>query len=126
QRFKAVNVERNVVVNDEQSTCARLPGIAYVGEHSVERVSMKVAAAHLDDGAETAIEGAPARGLDDVHLPPHHRVAVQHARAALWQAYFVALKAMHRTRRVLMPAVARAIRQALDSVASFAALQRAQ
>ena len=62
---------------------------------------MEVAAAHFDDRAEAAIEGAAARGLHHVDLPPHHGVAVQHAGAALGQADFVAFQAVHRTRRIL-------------------------
>ena len=45
------------------------------------RKAVEVAAAHLDDRAEAAVEGAAARGLDDVDLPAEHRVAGEHARA---------------------------------------------
>ena len=52
-----------------------------VGEHALDRIRVEVAAAHLDDRAEAAVEGAAARGLDDVDLPAEQRVAGEHARA---------------------------------------------
>ena len=87
---------------------------------------MKVAAAHLDDRTEAAIEGAAARRFDHVDLAAHHGVTVQHASIAFGQADFVAIEAVDRTRRVLTPAVARAIGKARDLVETVAALHRAQ
>ena len=66
--LKTMDVQRDVVVDDENRARAVLTSIADIGKHAVERVSMKVAAAHLDDGAETAVEGAAARGLDHIDL----------------------------------------------------------
>ena len=49
--------------------------VADVVEHAAEVEDVEVAAAHLDDRAEAAVEGAAARGLDHVHLPAQQRVA---------------------------------------------------
>src|SRR5436190_309064 len=54
-----------------------------VVDHPLDREAVKVAPAHLDDRAETAVEGAAARRLDDVDLPTHHRVPRQHAGGAV-------------------------------------------
>ena len=51
--------------------------------HAVDREAVEVAAAHLDDRAEAAVERAAARGLDDVDRAAHQRVAGQHARSAV-------------------------------------------
>ena len=106
ERLEALDVEADVVVDDENGAGAVVAGVANVGQHAVEGVSMKVAAAHLDDGAEAAIEGAAARRLDHVDRPSHHGVVVQYARVALGQANLIALQAVHRTRGIFMPAVA--------------------
>ncbi len=47
---------------------------------------MEVAAAHLDDGAETAIVGAAAGGLDDVGLAAVHGVAGEDPGGAVGEA----------------------------------------
>ena len=52
------------------------PRVGDVGEHALDRIRMKVAAAHLDDRAEAAVERAAARGFDDVDRPAEQRVAV--------------------------------------------------
>src|SRR5271154_2801779 len=58
QGLEAVDVQCNVVVDQKNGSGAVVAGVANVGQHAVERVSMKITAAHLDDGAETAIVGA--------------------------------------------------------------------
>ena len=57
-----------------------------VGDHALDRRTMKVPPAHLDDRAEAAVERAAAGRLDDVDLAAHHRVAGEHARCAARQA----------------------------------------
>ena len=59
----------------------RAPRVGDVGEHAVDRIRVKVAAAHLDDRAEAAVEGAAPRRFDDVDLAAEQRVAAEHARA---------------------------------------------
>ncbi len=83
ERLKALDVEADVVVDDEDGAGAVIAGVANVGQDAIECVGVKVAAAHLDDGAEAAIEGAAARGLDHINWPAHHGVVVQHPRVAL-------------------------------------------
>ena len=63
-----------------------------VGEHALEVEAVEVAAAHLDDRAEAAVERAAARGLDDVDRAAEQRVAAQHARAAVRQPQRVVLE----------------------------------
>ena len=92
-------LRRDVVVDDEDGARAVVAGVANVGQHAVERVGVEVAAAHLDDRAEAAIEGAAARGLDHVDLPAQHGVAAEHAGVALGQADLVAFEAVHRARQ---------------------------
>ena len=46
----------------------RRAGVGDVGDHARDREAVKVAAAHLDDRAEAAVERAAARGFDDVDL----------------------------------------------------------
>src|SRR5208283_5422823 len=79
QRLEAPHVQRYVIVDQENRSSAVIAGIANVRQHAVERVSKEVAAAHLDDGTETAIVGAAARGLDYVHLPAEQRISLEHA-----------------------------------------------
>ena len=82
ERLEPRDVERDVVVDEEDRPRAARARIADVGDHAVDREAMEVAAAHLDDRAEAAVERAAARRLDDVDGPAHHRVAGQHARGA--------------------------------------------
>ena len=103
-----------------------LPGVANVGQHAIERVSMKVAPAHLDDRAEAAVEGASARGFHHIHPAPQHGIAAEDTGVALGQTDFIALERMHGARRVLMPAIRGVIRQPLNRSKALAAFERAQ
>ncbi len=87
---------------------------------------MEVAAAHFDDRAKTAIEGAAARGLDHIHLPAQQRVSLEHARGALWQADFLIFEPVRRPRGIVHPTIAIVPRQAPDLVDPGALFQRAQ
>ena len=49
------------------------------------RIGVEVPAAHLDDRAEAAVEGAAARCFDHVDLASEQRIALEHARAAIGQ-----------------------------------------
>src|SRR5205807_5369297 len=108
------------------SSRAVIASVANVVEHAVERVSMKVAAAHLDDGAETAIEGAAARGFDYIHLPAQQRVSRKHARITVRQANLAVFQPVRRSRGIMHPVLAIAIRQAADSLEAAPLLVRAQ
>ena len=115
-----MNIQRNVVIDQEDRLCAMLPGIANVGEHPIERIGVKVAPTHLNDGTEAAIKGAAARGLDDIYLAAKHGVAMENPSVAVWQADLIAIQTMHRARRILAPCVSTAIRQTCN-VAAFLA-----
>jgi hypothetical protein len=93
QGFKPMYVERDVVVDQEDCACAVAPRVRNVGEHPIDRKYMKVAAAHFDDRAETAVKGAPSRRFDDVYLAPHQGIAVEDARRAVRQAKGIRLEA---------------------------------
>src|SRR5689334_11318830 len=77
--FKAVNVERNVVVHQKDRLRSMRLGVSDVGQDPIEYVSVEIPPAHLDDGAEAAIEGAPARRLDDVDLATKQCVSTKDA-----------------------------------------------
>ena len=49
QRLKAVHVERDVVVDKEDSARAVIAGVADVRQDAIEIVGVKIAAAHFDD-----------------------------------------------------------------------------
>src|SRR5207302_9506313 len=87
---------------------------------------MKVAAAHLDDGAETAIEGAAARRLDCVDLPTQHRVSTEHAGIAVRRPNLAVFEAVRRPRGVVQPALAVLVGEAADPLESGLLLERAQ
>ena len=75
-----------------------------ISENAIETVGVKIAAAHGDDGAETAVKGAAARGLHDVHWPAEHGVAAEHAGVATRQFDFIAFKTVDGPRWVVRPA----------------------
>src|SRR5438552_7011903 len=59
--------------------------ITDIREHPFDWIRVKVAAAHLDDRAEAAVERAAARGFDDIHPAAEQRIAAEHARIAIRQ-----------------------------------------
>jgi len=81
--LEALDVQRDVVVDDEDGPRAAAPRVGDVGNHPRDWKAVEVPPAHLDDRAEAAVERAAARRLDDIHRPPHHRVAGEHPRLAL-------------------------------------------
>ncbi len=114
QRLEPLDVQSDVVVDQKNGARAVIAGVANVGQHAVERVSMEVAAAHLDDRTEAAIEGAAARGLDYIHLPAEQRVSLEHARIAVRRADFLVFKPVRRPRGIMHPALAVPVRKATD------------
>src|SRR5690349_4768290 len=111
KRLETLDGEADVVINNKDGLRATVARVSDICEHAVEGVGMEVAASHFDDGTESTIEGATARGLDHVHLAAHHGVAIEDARIALGKTYFIAIQAVHRARQVFTPAVAGAERQ---------------
>src|ERR1017187_9263682 len=87
---------------------------------------MKIAPAHFDDRAETAIESAAARGLDHVNLPAHHGVTTEHSRLAIGQLDLVTFKRVHGPRDVLAPACTFAISQPGNVLKAVSRLDGAQ
>ena len=69
QPLEAFDVQREVVVDDEDAAGSVVACVADVGEHAVERKLIEVSPAHLDDRAEAAVERAAARGFDGIGLP---------------------------------------------------------
>ena len=126
ERAEALDVERDVVVDDEDRARAVVARVLDVREHALEAAAVEVAPAHRDDRAEAAVEGAAARGLDDVDRLAEQRVAGEHARLALRQAQRVVLERPDRPRRVVAEAVLGPERQACDAVERPAALERTQ
>ena len=86
ERLEPLDIERDVVVDEEDRARAVPACVGDVGQDAIDAVDMKVPAAHLDDRAEAAVVGATARGLDDVDRPAHQRIAAEHAGAAVGEA----------------------------------------
>ena len=68
-------------------------------ENALDGPRVEVPSAHLDDRAEAAVEGAAARGLDDIDRAADERIAVQHTRGAIREANLLAGQRAHRPRR---------------------------
>ena len=126
ERLEALDVERDVVVDDEDRARAVVARVLDVGEHALEAAAVEVAAAHGDDRAEAAVEGAAARGLDDVDRLAEQRVAVEHASASVRQPQRVVLERADRARRVVAEAALGPEREPGDAVERPAALERSQ
>ena len=77
----------------------RAARVGDVGDHARRSEAVEVAPAHLDDRAEAAVEGAAARGLDDVDLAAEQRVAGEHAGAAVRQLDVGSSRPADRARR---------------------------
>src|SRR6202034_1077578 len=87
---------------------------------------MEVAAAHLDERAEAAIEGTAARSLDHIHLPPHQRVSLQNASIAVRRTDLLIVKPVRRTAWVVHPVLAISIRKPRNSLDPGSLFDRAQ
>src|SRR6185503_8912879 len=103
--FESRDVDRDVVVDDEDRASAACPCVADVVNHALDRQAMEVAAAHLDDRAEAAVERAAARGLDDVDGPAHVGVAGQDSSLAARWLDLAALERRDRSRQIALYAV---------------------
>src|SRR5215467_6250945 len=79
EAFEPPDIEGNIVVDDKDRSRSVIMGIPDIGYHPVERIGMKIPASHLDYRAKAAVKGTPSRGLDDIDLPSHYRITVQHA-----------------------------------------------
>ena len=94
--LEAGDVERDVVVDEEDGAGAARARVGNVVEHPRNREAMEIPAAHLDDRAETAVERAAPRRLDDVDAAAHHRVAGENAGSALWRPDLLVARAARR------------------------------
>src|SRR5258708_33078398 len=121
--FKAADIQRDVVVYEEDRSGTMHFRIADVGDDAVKRISMKITTTHFDDGAETTVIGAAARSLDDICLAAQDRVALQHPRTAVWKANLVILQPVRRTLLVVNPLIAAAVREPGDEVHVATALE---
>ena len=86
QLREAADVERDVVVDQKDGPGAAASRIGDVGDHALDGIDVKVAAAHLDDRAEAAIVRAPSRRFDDIDLASKQRVALEDAGGPVGQA----------------------------------------
>ena len=85
QPGEPLDVERDVVVDEEDGLGAMPACIGNVGEHACDWIRVEVAAAHLDDRTEAAVEGTAAGCFDDVGAAPEQRVAAKYAGIAIRQ-----------------------------------------
>src|SRR5260370_42460074 len=123
--FKAADIQRDVVVYEEDRFGTMHSRIADVGDYAVKRISVKIATTHFDDGAETTVIRAAARSLDDICLAAEDRVARQHPRTAVWKANLVIFQPVRRTLLVVNQLIAAAVRKPGDEVHVAAAVERA-
>src|SRR6266478_8379437 len=79
QRFEPSDIERDVVVDQEDGLRPMGPRIADVSQDPIEGIRVEIAPAHLDDRAEAAVERAPPGRLHDVHLAANHGIARENA-----------------------------------------------
>src|SRR5262245_11366922 len=86
---------------------------------------MEVPAAHLDNRAEAAVEGAAARGFNDIHLSPEYRVAAQHTCRAPWKRHRAVLDWRDGARTALPETVAIAEPEAINPIERCAGVERA-
>src|ERR1017187_4316942 len=103
-----------------------ISGVANVGQHTVERVGVKIAAPHFNNGTEAAVVGAAARGLDYIHLASQQRVSLEHARIAIRRSDFTVLQTVWRTIRIVPPVFAVAIGKAANALEAGVLLDRTQ
>ena len=85
QPGEALDVERDVVVDEEDGLGAMAARVADIREHPFDWIRVKVAAAHLDDRAEAAVERAAARRFDDVDPASEQRISSEHPGVAIGQ-----------------------------------------
>ena len=85
QDLEARDVNRDVVVHEEDGPGAAIARVGDVRDHAIDGKAVEIPPAHLDDRAEAAVERAPARGFDDVDGSAHHGVAGEHPAAAIRQ-----------------------------------------
>ena len=83
ERFESAHVEGDVVIDQEDGSGAVFRSIAYVRQHPIERIGVKLPAPHRDNRAETTVEGATPGSLDDVNLTTQHRIVIENSRAAV-------------------------------------------
>ena len=117
-------VDRDVVVDEEDGAGAAVASVGDVGDHARDGEAVEVAAAHFDDRAETAVEGAATRGFHDVDLPTHHRVAGQHAGGTIGTLERAVLDGRHRTRRIAPEDITVSIPEASDGRERRSLLER--
>jgi hypothetical protein len=79
------DIQRDVVVDEKDRPGAAAPRVRGVGRDAFDRVRVEIAAAHLDDGAEAAVERAAPRRFDHIDLAAEERVSAEHASAPIGQ-----------------------------------------
>ncbi len=126
QRFETADVERDVVVDEENGARAPATGVGDVGQHALDAVDVKIPPAHLDDRAEAAVVRAATRRLDDVNRTAQQRVSVEHPGAAIREPRRARCKPRNRPVGVEHEAVRRAIRKTSDVVEARPGFERAQ
>src|SRR5713101_3487664 len=124
--FETTHVERNVVVHQENGTGAVVSGVSDVSQDAFESVGVKVAAAHFNDRAETAVVGAAARSLDHIHLAAQQCVALEHAGVTVGRADLIVFQPMYRPVGIVEPPITGAVRKTADPTEISALLHRAQ
>src|ERR1700730_12275191 len=122
--FKAADIQRDVVVYEEDRSGTMHFRIADVGDYTLKGISVKITPAHFNDGAETTVIRAAARSLDDICLAAKDRINLQHPDTAVWKANLVIFQPVRRTLLVVNPLIAAAVREPGDEVHVAAAVKR--
>src|SRR5579862_3969026 len=126
ERLETMYVERDVVVHQKNRASAVVSRVTDIRQDSVELVGVKVATAHFDDRAETAIVSAAARGLNHIHLASEQGIAFEHPGCAVGQTDLVVVESMYRPGGVMGPAIAGTVRKPGDLVEIPGLLQGTQ
>src|SRR5262245_52714548 len=126
QSFKAFHVQYNIVVHDKDCPGPAIVRITNVGNDTVKRISEKIPAAHFNYRTKTAVESAPARGLNYIDLTAEYGVTAQYSSASVWKLYFTIFQSIHRTIMCVIKTVAASIRKPLNMIKSVFVFYRPQ
>src|ERR1700730_807837 len=126
QRLETMHVEHDIVVNQEDGAGSVVARVANVGNHALEGIGVEVAAAHFDDGAETAVIGTSPRSLDDIHLASQQCIAFKHTRITVGQPDFLVIELVNGPGRIVCPAAFVAVGETANPIEAISPLEGTQ
>ena len=124
ERLEPPDVQRDVVVHQENRPRPMIAGVADVRQDPVEGEGVEVAAAHLDYRTEATVEGAAPRGFHHIDRSPEEGVAAKDAGAPVRRPDLAVREAVEGAIRVVEECVPLAVGEARDALEAVPALQR--